>query len=61
MENFLILLGLLFMLLISIHIPHNSKNYNLSWHSRILSTATLIYILYLIGLGIYTIFNFIFN
>jgi len=36
----LILLGCSF---ISIHIPHKSKKYNLSWHSRLLLTASLIW------------------
>jgi hypothetical protein len=42
----MILIILFVLTLISIHIPHNSKKYNLSWHSRLLVTTTLIYFIY---------------
>ena len=40
------LLGILILAtFISIHIPHNSKKYNLSWHTRTLFTITIAYII----------------
>ena len=30
---------------ISLHIPHNSKKYNLSWHTRTLFSITIVYII----------------
>ena len=38
------LLGILILTtLISLHIPHNSRKYNLSWHTRALFTITMVY------------------
>jgi hypothetical protein len=38
-----VLLILLILCVVSVHIPHNNKKYNFSWHFRFLTTITLIY------------------
>lgn len=43
-----ILIILFTLTIISLHIKHNSKTYNLSWHSRLLSTLLITYVVYLI-------------
>jgi hypothetical protein len=40
------ILGILILTtLVSLHIPHNSRKYNLSWHTRALFTITMMYII----------------
>ena len=34
---------------ISLHIPHNSRKYNFSWHTRALFTITMAYIILVIA------------
>jgi len=43
-----ILIILFILTIISLHIPHNSNKYNLSWHTRLLSTLFIIYLIYFI-------------
>jgi hypothetical protein len=38
-----ILIMLIILSIISIFIPHNDKEYNFSWHSRLIITLTLFY------------------
>jgi hypothetical protein len=45
-----IFLILLMLCGISLFIPHKDKKYNFSWHFRLLSSLTIIYV---IGCGVY--------
>jgi len=57
METLLLLLGCS---LISIHIPHKSKKYNLSWHSRLLIIASFFWFIIKLCEGVWYIITKIF-